>query len=163
MKQLHEGPTKPAPELLMPVTVRQTGWSKPFSGGLWTSSLRDDGISSWVEWCFYESGFCVGDGWILLPRKNARIYTVNNLADLERLQTMFPLQGDYIDFVSMAKNYDALHLTEQGQRETSISFPVNLSGWDCESTVWFRWVFESVQGPVNIKKPRRNNDDSVFR
>jgi hypothetical protein len=50
------------------------------------------------------------------------------------------------DFEKLAQDYDAMHLTKRGQIETRFSYDVNLwGGWDCESTVWFRWVFAEVR------------------
>lgn len=45
---------------------------------------------------------------------------------------------------AIAKKYDAVHLTSEGQWRTRHSTP-NLYGWDCESTLWLRWKFEKVE------------------
>ena len=45
-----------------------------------------------------------------------------------------------MDFERLAQDYDALQLTRDGYLRTR-SMPV-LDGWDCESSLWFRWVFQ---------------------
>jgi len=42
----------------------------------------------------------------------------------------------------LAEDYDALHLTHDGYLRTrSPRRSPRLVGWDCESTLWFRWMF----------------------
>jgi len=50
-----------------------------------------------------------------------------------------------MDWEEIAKHYDGVMLTEAGQVHTRYSRPLSLYGWDCESTVWFRDVFEGVK------------------
>lgn len=61
-----------------------------------------------------------------------------------------------IDFERISQDYDGIWLTSQGERETH--FPLfeeqNLTHWSCESTIWFRWCFDTVEcikTPVTIK------------
>jgi len=57
-----------------------------------------------------------------------------------------------MDWERISKEYDAVMLTEDGQVHTRFSRPLSLYGWDCESTVWFRDVFESVKKiEINIE------------
>jgi hypothetical protein len=45
-------------------------------------------------------------------------------------------------FERVGKEYDALHLTHEGYLRTrSRRCKPSLIGWDCESTLWFKWVF----------------------
>lgn len=48
------------------------------------------------------------------------------------------------DFERMAEEYDGLHLTEEAAGSLHLSYPLDMNSWDCESTVWFRWVFSEV-------------------
>ena len=48
------------------------------------------------------------------------------------------------DFEQLAIDYDGVHITESGESATRHTEP-GLYGWDCESTVWFRWAFSNVQ------------------
>ena len=50
-----------------------------------------------------------------------------------------------MDWEQISKEYDAVMLTEEGEIITRFSTPLSLHGWDCESTLWFRDVFESVK------------------
>lgn len=127
-------------------------------GGLWTSTWdAKKRTSSWVEWCKDEDEltFIADTHWFLLtPKADSRIYTIDTLADLEWLVDRYPLdlrgtglemmRDRYLDYVRIAQEYDAIHLTEEGQWRTRLTFP-NLYGWDVESTVWFRWCFAKIR------------------
>jgi hypothetical protein len=129
-------------------------------GGLWTSTLTDTG-SAWMEWCENE-GFNLPDGtWegvILTPRTDARILVINSYKDLATAihkygkSDMFGFEM-HLDFEKLSQDYDAVHLTDDGQEETRMSHPYNLYGWDMESALWFRWCFEEsieiFSNPVN--------------
>ncbi len=158
--QLYIG-ERPLPEKMQPVKDWR-GWCKPI-GGLWTSTHIPRVGSAWTQWCDVEGyGLPEGDswgGWLLLPREDARVYTVDNLGDLTNLQMDYPLPEGVercgmlflnLSFESMAQDYDAMRLTEEGQWATRFTTP-SLYGWDCESTVWFRWAFKEVRGPVHVK------------
>jgi hypothetical protein len=138
---------------IAPITNRDF-FIKP-NGGLWTSTLVD-GSSAWVEWCRAEEfGEPDAQHWYVLePDPAARVYIIDSLADLNRLIAMYPHPDKeqrlysrffgYIDFEAVSQDYDAIHLTEAGQWATRYSEP-SLNGWDCESTVWFRWCFTSIE------------------
>ncbi len=134
--------------------------------GLWTSSWREETQDSdWVEWCRGENfGDPDKDQWFLLtPRIDARIYMIDSLTDLERLLIQYewysPLAKKIartvgreharyytsIDFERLSKEYDALHLTEYGNGQLHLSYPLDLNAWDSESTIWFHWCFTEVR------------------
>ena len=88
---------------------------------------------------------------IVKVKKDARILTIDSLEDLIKLCDDYP--GKVIDFLKtyrfidwekVSKNYDGVYLTEKGQMATRWSQP-SLYGWDCESTLWFRDVFEKAR------------------
>jgi hypothetical protein len=127
--------------------------TKPF-GGLWTSSYDEQWGSDWVQWClsenFKSNPF---DSWLLIPKSSARVYVIDSLAALQTLldyrgvewklsSAAFSEIGP--DFKTLAEEIDGIQLTQEGQWETRFSRP-GLYGWDCESTLWLRWAFESVQ------------------
>lgn len=137
----------------VPVVTNRDFFVKPF-GGLWTSTLVDNS-SAWVDWCRDEN-FGEPDkmNWFVLhPKQDARVYVINTLSDLRRLIARYPhpdreqqIYGrmfGYVDFPRIALDYDAVHLTDAGQQATRHSEP-SLYGWDCESTLWFRWQFTEV-------------------
>ena len=151
---------RPRPQRLEPITEPYCGRVKP-SGGIWTSSPTDDGGSGWTRWCadeeFAGPQFPL---WQLDPDPAANIYTVDTLDDLLELCRRFPPVCDHqggrlcgsplrrsshvVGWRRVAEAYDAVHLTEEGQWATRLSVPADLYGWDCESTLWFRWRFTAV-------------------
>lgn len=142
---------------------------KPQAGtGLWTSTYDEERGSAWVEWCDGENvGTPSERRWFLLtPRPDARVYVIDSPQDLERVIRAYPwvspeLEHAYrasrasarlaeyytgIDFTRMAQDYDALHLTEDGNAHLHLRLEgMDMNAWDCESTVWFRWCFTSVK------------------
>lgn len=146
--QLHViRPTEKPGEPIYPIRNART--VKP-NGGLWTSTYDPERGSAWVQWCLSEEFDIPTDGvWqgrILTPRRDARIAVIDSLDDLERLYRRYPLEvisglWSVLDFERMAADYDAVHLTDDGQWATRLTHPYSLYGWDCESTNWFRWAF----------------------
>jgi len=118
--------------------------------------------------------------WLLYPSRSARVATIDSLADLMRLgrkygwhvgywdwpspplgivQTVGPVHT--LNFLSLAKHFDALHLTDRGvqQAESKAAGKYRLAFWHAESTCWFRWCFDRVKelGPLSehVKNPER--------
>lgn len=154
-EQLFIGYEKPNPARMNAVENKQYGFVKP-TGGLWTSTYRPDEPvgSGWGEWCIEADyrDIYASSWWLLTPSEESRIVTINTLKDLKALMREYkycPHGAPYPDFEAISRDYDAIHLTDKGQCETRLSMPENLYGWDCESTLWFRWVFTEVtQIPV---------------
>jgi len=139
-------------------------------GGFWTSTWREETQDSeWVEWCRGEN-FASPDesNWFLLtPKEDSKLYVIDTYADLERLLAYYPWTSPLakslpresyllkyytgIDFERLAQDYDGLHLTYEGNNRLHLSYPLNLNGWDAESTVWFRWCFTEVR---HIETPK---------
>lgn len=126
--------------------------------GLWTSSWREQTQdSAWVEWCRWNDyGKPYNFNWHLLtPQEDAKLYVIDSLRDLNRLLRAYkwdqPKWREYgfsrtaIDFEKLAMEYDGIHLTENGNEETHLSYPEDLNSWDCESVLWFKWCFTGVQ------------------
>lgn len=129
-------------------------------GGLWTSTFDVQYKNRWVEFCEYDFTCNVPDnrwdGYILIPHKRARIYTVNSHKDLMKLLEKYPYQPYrnmygfpflaeklYPDFERIKRDYDAIRITDEGQWATRLTEP-GLYGWDFESTLWFRDCFTKV-------------------
>lgn len=158
--QLFVGAEPPKPEKLQTVQNREDFPLKP-CGGLWTSTFYPDMGSDWVQWCVGNSirpG--LWQNYLVYPKQDARILQIDSYEDLESLMgqyeyspmkekfdTGFELPGILrgLNYEEIAKKYDAIHLTTRGERTTHLSFPFSMYSWDCESTLWFRWVFEKVQ------------------
>lgn len=126
------------------------------AGGFWTSTFTPDKseFSAWVEWCLSESSDWITEfGYVLEVLETARIYVIDNLVDLEKLledyePLVWELKGmtwvdKYLNYELISKDFDGVHLTEEGQWRTRMSKP-GLYGWDCESTLWFRDVFGKI-------------------
>lgn len=134
--------------------------SKP-EGGLWTSTLRDDGLCAWIQWLDTGSWNPPDETRVfaLEPDPDADVVEIASVDDLERLNDQFSRSSAPgscrqhpfapLDFEEIAEEYDAIHLTERGQLETRLSWP-GLYGWDCESTCWLSWRFSEWElvGPV---------------
>lgn len=126
---------------------------KPLNG-FWTSTYNtDENTSAWVDWCHSEDfGNPDACNWFLLaPSPKAKIYTIDTLEDLKVLAAnytnpatpAFMTMFTYLDFERIARDFDAINLTDHGQWVTRHGTP-SLYGWDCESTLWFNWKFDAV-------------------
>jgi hypothetical protein len=129
-------------------------------GGMWTSTYAGSHGSGWVQWCLSEDYGCTPDStfplWTLEPDTAARIYQIDSYADLESLVAAYPHRQEFPDhgfgawsdvrprWEHVARDFDAVNLTDEGQWETRLSHPLDLYGWDCESTLWLRWAFVSA-------------------
>lgn len=134
--------------------------------GFWTSTYREDTHdSAWVEWCSDTNfGDVHNSNWFLLtPSPETRIYTIDSLQDLNQCLQQYggypypelrKIWGGmkFIDFERLAKEYDCINLTERGNAQTHLSYPNNLNGWDCESTLWFRWCFTDAKKLERVLK-----------
>jgi hypothetical protein len=129
--------------------VRNDSWHKP-QGGLWTSTKDENIVSGWYEWAHSEGMLPTeATTWELTPERDAVLIEVDSLGDLTALLERYS-EGERwgrmprIDFEAMVQDgFDGMHLTDSGQWATRMSDP-SLYGWDCESTVWFRWAFEGL-------------------
>lgn len=140
---------KPTKEKMQPIKNNQPVVPKPL-GGLWTSTY-ENGTSEWVMWCdeanFHKPNT---EQWLLTPRQGLNVLIIDSYSDLvymmERYTEPFPEIPSLrtFDYESMTKYYDGVHLTSKGQEETRLTHPYSLYGWDCESTIWFSWVFTEV-------------------
>lgn len=128
MNLIHYGSPSYDPTLFNPIKNR--GFVKP-RGGLWTSPINSK--RGWKYWCERESfrDCNENNSFKLVLNLDARVFVINSLDDLKNA----PLIGENIDFELLAKTHDAIWLTEIGLRETHLSYPINLYGWDCETVL----------------------------
>ena len=168
--QLHVGRIKPTKEFIRPIMNQETG-KKPW-GGLWTSTfLGEEAGSGWVQNCLKNEIFIPEGGmwssWLLTPSKQAKIFIIDGPEDADTLyekygyypfgEPVIPLLGEGmkgINFEKMKEEWDAVHLTFKGFGTTRCrfdNFSHELYGWDSESTVWFRFLFEEVKELGEIK------------
>lgn len=124
--------------------IRNIGAVKP-AGGMWASEYTPDEeyMSAW-ERCVKEDLYIdkpLDYGIIFELTEDARVYTINNHDDLVRLWesyhfltykgVMIHIKDVLYDFEAMAKDYDVIKLTDEGQWKTRLTNP-SLYGWDCE-------------------------------
>ncbi len=156
-RQLHLSIAKELVEVVSPVSnptsndfiVHKPAW------GLWTSTYDvDNNSSAWIE--YRESTLFGGvpltefTWWLLTPRQDARIYTIDSREKVSYLHKHYPLRlrrsqnnTRTIDFEAVSKDYDGLHLSWQGYQALSQTRLVG--DWSCESTIWFHWCFSEVE------------------
>jgi hypothetical protein len=151
--QVYNG-LQPIPSGIEPVENRP-GCSKPFKG-FWTSTLDLKYGSDWIQWMHGENWYttAVTELWMLTVKPDGKIFTVNGIDDMELMFRTYPLHTygiDSVNFEKMATHYDGVHLTHEGNRATHHTFPHNCNAWDAESTLWFRWCFDST---VKMDKTR---------
>ncbi len=134
---VHYGSSEYRRELFM--EVKNESWVKP-KGGLWTSPIKSNW--GWKDWCLAEN-FRICDesnSFRLRFKDKSKILVIDSLEDLEDLpkfKTVYSkrFSKEYPDFEVLTKECDAIWLTERGQRETHLSHPLSLYGWDCESVL----------------------------
>lgn len=150
----HVHTSKPHPDLLRPVKNAKDSAGiimKPETGGLWTSP--QDSQWSWQHWVRREGLRWLGDRYLLTVEPGVDLLVVDSKEDFDRLWERYPLESvrDYriLDWESMAKEHDGLWVTERGfwanRYRWDTGWMLGLSGWDCETVLWFRWAFTSVR------------------
>jgi hypothetical protein len=126
--------------------------NKPI-GGLWTSTYDPAIGSDWVRYLKTYRDASALDGYLIEMDPRARVYTIDTASDLERLMEAYPYDPDHVadlpreirmlmrsfDFTKLRQDFDAVHLTKVGERQTRYGRPYRLDGWDCECTLWLKW------------------------
>lgn len=162
---------RPTPEQVEPIApTDDRALRKKPRGGLWTSPLREDGTSAWIEWMQAEHFSVVPNprAWKLTVADDASVYTIDDVADLRAIVTDPPRRERYgalrdtgrckvIDWRAVFAEYDGIHLTREGQISTRFTDrgEPDLYGWDCECVLWDDWHFTDVEymGPVELTTP----------
>ena len=114
-------------------------------GGLWTSPVDStDGWELWSKHNDYRSER-LEESFIVTLRSDAKILVIDSMRDLEDAHKKFgtvdksrthqELFMTSLNFENIAKEFDAIHLTEKGQIDTRFGRPFTLYGWDCESVL----------------------------
>lgn len=153
--QLHLG-DRPSRRGFRSIAANHRGFVKP-RGGFWTSSyLGIESGSNWIEFCRSDMpSWIEKDWWVVTPEPTARLLQIETLNDLKAIMSVYKSAHDSLfgdmwpDWFAISQDYDGVHLTEEGQWETRLSVP-NLYGWDCESTLWLRWVF-TADDPILVR------------
>ena len=131
-----------SPRKFKPVRNR-TAFNKP-TCGLWASPVRSK--YGWKHWC-QGNNFYLGSGFKtkFVFEIQGKILKIDSKKDALNLPWCEPsnFPGYYfIDFESLAKEYDAIWLTCKGEQETRWGLDddmrKSLYGWDCESVLVLR-------------------------
>jgi len=97
-----------------------------------------------------------------MPVSGARIYTIDSKFALSKLVEEYEIISTFgatdiisilLDWERIALNFDAVHITEDGYHANRWSEKFgeyDLYSFDCECTLWFRWMFEGVEECSNI-------------
>jgi hypothetical protein len=116
--------------------IENCNWIKP-KGGLWASPI--DSKYGWKDWCEEENYGNLSYNFIFTF--DGKVLIIDSLKDLKSKIPFISVESYkyllYIDFEKLSKEYDAILLTEKGQKETRFTQPENLHGWDCESICIF--------------------------
>lgn len=132
--------------------IKNRSFCKP-EGGLWVSPV--DSKFGWKDWCEVEDfrDCKESNSFKVSFKDDAKVIIIDSYDDLDKLPSMNPYKdiptlasyGDrFPDFEKLAKEVDAIWLTEEGQWKTRMTNPKNLYGWDCESIL--------VLNPNSIKQ-----------
>lgn len=147
---------EPCESLVQPVVNGYT--TKPRIGGIWTSTYLPDHTSAWFSICEripYKVAPKEASWYLLHPKPNLRVLEIDSFGDCidlyknySRPNIDFPEEKrmSMLDFELLQHDFDGVHLTFEGELATRNSeiFP-NMAEWDCESTLWFRWVFNRIE------------------
>lgn len=154
---------QPDPDKFKPPCNADLPYVKPRTGGIWTSSWDETNGTDWLRWCQSESFSGPSwDMWLLEPDPDAVVVQISEFADLAELIRKYPHPkngwekakwgkvmssvslNEGLDFEKLAEDFHGVNLTQNGQWATRYSNP-GLYGWDCESTLWLRWNFVSIE------------------
>ena len=109
---------------------------KPF-GGLWSSPINSN--YGWFDWC-KENDF--GDlSCSFRFDFIGNVFIIDNVNHLKKLSWISFMCPDFEKLIKL--KYDAIYLTEKGEKETRFSDP-SFYGWDCESVL--------IMNPSKIKE-----------
>lgn len=134
MELIHYGYRRFVPELFKP--IKNADWASPKPlGGLWTSPV--DSKWGWVDWnrseefveCHKSNSFT------LRLKDEAKVLVIDKAEDLLDLPVLRYGMSLSLDFEAIAKEWDAIWLTNRGQIKTHRSYPIDLFGWDCETVL----------------------------
>jgi hypothetical protein len=121
-------------------------WINKPMGGLWTSEMYKDTSEFYAEW--HERGIEMhaqpnSQIWRLaIDVHTNKICTIDTYEDLKDLVNRYPrvhptvAEMLNVDFESIFKTYDVIHLTSKGQWATRLEYPHSLHGWDTECWLW---------------------------
>lgn len=150
----------------MESTTRENSDREP-GGGLWTSSQRKKNHpvapekrpnqSDWIDFVTSQPSWRDGpaESYLLRPDDELDAFVIDGVDDIQQLADEYgtvPRDNTVdLNWEAIANDLQALHITEEGARETETEIRLNdgdilsLRSWDVESTVFFEWCFDDVE------------------
>lgn len=120
--------------------VNNDYWNIKPKGGLWASPVNSDW--GWKDWCESEDFRECTTYFDFSLKPGSNIYVIDSYADLEKFKYISlnssTINRCTIDFEAAKLEYDAIFLTDLGERATRLTHPFTLYGWDCESLLVLR-------------------------
>lgn len=157
---IHDRPF--AAELLTSPT--NVNWVKP-QGGLWASPITAPQRTVWTDWLEQEQADLYSADLLFHSVSLApatRILRIDSLEDLREVLSAYFYDSDLfaqlqlpyclLDFEAMARDWDGLYLTDEGQWATRLP-PLgqpSLYGWDLESLCLFNGGLATVGAPQPV-------------
>lgn len=140
--------------------------SKPHNA-FWTCTFSDGLTSPWLRWGEHYHNY--DHAWQLVVSDTARVAEIHSPEDWRNLCLAYPAEEPGYRFTpsqersavdarldpawtAVARDLDGVHLSMGGlltAQDVPCAFGgivTELRGWDLESTIWLRWVFDSVEG-----------------
>ena len=130
------------------------------TGGLWTSTEFESGLSAWSLWMMVggESSSFVGPSfaWRLLPDASVRVLEITGVQDWLNTVAKFPRAARgydaSVDWTAIASEYDAVHISLKSAVGTQGFALATTEGrniapayFATECTFWTRWCFKDIQ------------------
>lgn len=129
---IHYGNSVFDASLFQPIQDSTTGFNKP-RGGLWASPIKSK--YGWREWCEMENFRVESLKSFFKFLFVGRVLIIDKFEDIKKLHWDRKRAFYRPYFEPLLSDYDAIHLTENGERETRFSLGYTLYGWDCESVL----------------------------
>lgn len=113
---------------------------------LWTSDWNDNiNEIAWIQWADWED-FPIKDIlYKIIPKRNVKVYEVTTCSDYYAKDLPKTIQHSKIDYFKLQElGFDGFRVTQAGAclGHSSTNGVLQLSVFDCESTVWFNidWI-----------------------
>lgn len=142
----------------IPVTSAVNFTTKPFPGGLFTSTGILNTHGMWRMYLDLKRGSTLHPlpwhVWSIDSYRNLTIHEITSASEWVDFVLCYPKRRDdllYPDWRAASEKYDAVHMTlraicaTQGLYFLTTEGIVSAPYWDVETTLWLRWCFNSAQ------------------
>lgn len=172
--QIWLGRQRPVPKLFRSIRTGSSVSGKPEPGtGFWTSTWDGKG-GDWFRWCVGENWgpWRRYPWWLLDVAPEAKVLEIATVKDMADFIDSYgaPKENFFwqMDWERIAREWDGIHLTDYGiyrrydftmtKRSSSVvSKAMTFYGWDCECTLWCRWVFQNIRPETPVAVPQEES------